>query len=67
MVANGFKWIFQRGRNMIRKYGVLLILLADVFFKSANGKKENGNRVRVSSYCILPYEEANELWFPLPR
>ncbi|XP_047009346.2 TM2 domain-containing protein 3 [Ictalurus punctatus] len=37
MVANGFKWIFQRGRGIMRKYGVLFLLLADVFFKSSNG------------------------------
>ncbi|MCJ8733103.1 hypothetical protein PDJAM_G00219230 [Pangasius djambal] len=37
MVANGFKWVFQRGRSIMRKYGVLFLLLADVFFKSAHG------------------------------
>ncbi|KAG7333468.1 hypothetical protein KOW79_003603 [Hemibagrus wyckioides] len=37
MVVNGLKWISQRGRNIMRKYGVLFLLLADVFFKSANG------------------------------
>lgn len=41
MAVNGLKWIFQRGRNIMRKYGVLFLLLADVFFKSANGKNEN--------------------------
>ncbi|TSK38387.1 TM2 domain-containing protein 3 [Bagarius yarrelli] len=37
MVVNGFMRFFQRGRNIMRKYGVLFLVLADVFFKSASG------------------------------
>lgn len=67
MVANGFKWIFQRGRGIMRKYGVLFLLLADVFFKSSNGKIENRNGVGLSSSVfVIPDEEASKLRFPLP-
>ncbi|XP_027017193.2 TM2 domain-containing protein 3 [Tachysurus fulvidraco] len=37
MVVNGLKCVFLSGRNIMRKYGVLFLLLTDVFFKSVNG------------------------------
>ncbi|KAM9481207.1 TM2 domain-containing protein 3 [Clarias gariepinus] len=50
MVANGLKWIFQRGRSVMRKYGVLFLLLADLFFKSTNGYLSSASVDRDPAY-----------------
>ncbi|XP_007251909.1 TM2 domain-containing protein 3 [Astyanax mexicanus] len=37
MAANGFKWVFERGRSVMKTYGVLALLLLDAFFGSTHG------------------------------
>ncbi|XP_037396016.1 TM2 domain-containing protein 3 isoform X1 [Pygocentrus nattereri] len=37
MAAKGLKWVFERGRSAMKTYGILLLLLSDVFLGSAHG------------------------------
>ncbi|XP_026877403.2 TM2 domain-containing protein 3 [Electrophorus electricus] len=37
MMANGLTRGFERGRNIMRSYGILSLLLVDLFFRSASG------------------------------
>lgn len=51
----------------MRAYGVLFLLLTDVFFKSVNGKNENRNcTFVVVCVCVIPAQEANMLRLASP-
>jgi len=51
MTANGLKWVFERGRNIMSSYMILVLLLLDIYSNCVIGKMGNSVSVTLLVRC----------------